>query len=435
MKTGYHYIFLAILVGVLSGCRHMEEKWVDLGDYSQLDPRTCFIPFSSENKDLTEETINDCYLPGGVTFGEAMDEETSNGSTRTSSFSAIGYTKELLSWLDNNSSISYCGTYESVDKDGEPIRLSGRIILPKDGNVSRIMVVNHFTIGSYRESPSKSFPIEGMFASRGLAVIVPDYLGFGVTSDKIHPYLNSYLTARNVVDMYFAALPFLEHLNIKPKNDDIFIYGYSQGGAVALAVQRYFELLHPDVKIRLVIAGGGPYDIPANYDKMIETDNTEYPCVIPMVIQGLADSNGLDIDYAEYFSPLMMQNLDEWINSKKYTVDEISAKAGSRKVSILLTEKAMNKVTDKMSELYLAMYENSMTNDFYPKAPIYMFHSMEDDVVPFVNATIMSYYLSAQGANAEYNFGEYGIHRKACIRFIMTVLQLLKDKGDIDHRF
>lgn len=422
------YICVALLA---CACSHVEETWLDMNDYSSLDPKTCFIPSHVEENTLTESLLMQCYLPGGETVEEAATSQV----RRTSSTCLQNLFKELFSYAHSDNVVSFVGTYLSEDADGNPITLSGRIIVPKDRKVTHIMIVNHYTIGANHEAPSRSFPLEGIFAARGLALVVPDYQGFGVTVNMVHPYLNANLTALNVASMYKAAKPFLKHIGCAPENDDIFIYGYSQGGATAVAVQRYIETHYPEEKIRLTLAGGGPYDICATYDQMIAEDNTDYPCVIPMIIQGLNESMHLNLDYNEYFSPLMMEHLDDWINSKRYTVDELTILSGSKQVSVLVTEAAQNKVTDSMADLYMAMIDNSMTNNFHPKSPIYLFHSMTDNVVPFVNAANLQAYLNAQDCNVTYNFGDYGIHRMGCIRFLYTTLNLLFQNGDIPKVF
>lgn len=444
MKKILYTLFAAALC---VSCAHVDTYWVDLEDFSSLDPKKCFIPSATETNEMSERTFCEAKLPGGSTVGELMNSPLSRvgveadtvsphgGVHRTSSFDTQALFKELFSNWHSDQAVSFTGSYESIDAEGNPIRLSGRIIVPADRKVSRIMIVNHYTIGANSEAPSKTFPLEGIFAARGLALVVPDYLGFGVTSDHVHPYLNADLTARNVVDMYMAAKPFLEHIGCQPEHDDFFIYGYSQGGAVATAVHRYVEQNCPEETIRLTLAGGGPYDICATYDQMIAEDNTDYPCVIPMIIQGFNESLQLGLDYNDYFSPKLMANLDEWLNSKKYTVDQITTLSGSKKISVLITENAQNKVTDDMTVLYMAMLDNSIAGNFHPKAPLYIFHSVTDNVVPFVNAANLQQYLNRQNCNVRYNFGDYGIHRMGCVRFLYTALSLLQENGDIESVF
>lgn len=52
-----------------------------------------------------------------------------------------------------------------------------------------------------------------------------------------------------------------------------------------------------------------------------------------MIIQDLDYGNDLNLNYNDFFLPRMVENLDEWINSKKYTMQDITDMIGSKKVS------------------------------------------------------------------------------------------------------
>ena len=414
---------LMILALTLGSCKQAPVEWVDGGDFSALDPKKSFIPYNSVENTVNEQTVSACPLPS----------EGENVDTRTTSVGALTVIKQLFGTMFSGKVRSYCGTYWSVDEKGEPVKLSGRIILPSNGKVSRIMVASHFTIGRYDEAPTMSLPLECLFAIDGLAVICPDYLGYGVTSHRIHPYLCTELTARNVVDMYFAALPFLEHIGSAPQYPDIFLLGYSQGGAATLAVQQYFEENHPnDVQIRLNMAGSGPYDVATTYDVLIEQDYTDFPCAIPMLIQGLNVGDNLGLDYKEFFKPFLLENYEEWINSKQYTMGQITQFIGTKKISEVLTEKARNKANDGTITLYKSMINNSICNSFIPISPVYLFHSFDDNVVPYENSAalmeVLNYY---QLSNVKTNFGHYGGHTNGFVRFLFTTVSMLKDNGDL----
>ena len=411
---------------VFNSCKMSSVEWAELEmpDFSTLDPTKSFIPFSYSDDEFGSNALMSCSLPGGETVGDVVE-----GETKTTSTNGAGLFTSLISMWHSGNIRSYCGKYLSTDCNGDPIRLSGRIILPADGKVSRILIATHFTIAADREAPSNSVTMESMFAAKGLAVIEPDYIGYGITSDRIHPYLCAKVTAGNVVDMYYAALPFLEKIGCKPQYDDIFVLGYSQGGAVAMSVAQELNYYHPDVKIRMAMCGGGPYDICTTYDTLVDNNYTDIPCAIPLIIQGMNDGMNLGLDYKDYFLPHIVENMDEWLNSKKYTVSEVTEMIGSHQMSDILTPAARNKAKDIMTILYRAMVDNSVTNEWIPSCPIYLFHSMDDNVVPFANAVKMEEKLVY--SNVIYNFGHYGSHQMGCLRFMFCCQDLLKSHGDI----
>jgi pimeloyl-ACP methyl ester carboxylesterase len=77
-------------------------------------------------------------------------------------------------------------------------------------------------------------------ASDGSAIVVADYLGMGV--DSMHPqaYLNAAIGAATSVDALLAAKRMADRREIS-FDGRLFIYGYSQGGQVAMALLRELE--------------------------------------------------------------------------------------------------------------------------------------------------------------------------------------------------
>lgn len=429
-KSTYIWIFALML----TSCMHQKESWINLDDFSQLDKEKAFIPY----RVIEEGGETDSYIEQQLTALEAEELEDSSSEQRpqiqrTTSTNGVGLAKNIFSMWHSGTVVSYCGTYMSKDEDGNPIRLSGRIIVPKDVRPNRIVLVSHYTIGANYEAPSMSFPLEGVLAARGLAVIVPDYIGYGITADRIPPYLCAQLTAQNVLDMYRAAIPFLEYIDKRPEPEDIILFGYSQGGATTMAVQREIEYYTDDIKLRLVLAGGGPYDLCVTYDKLIENDYTDYPCAIPLIIQGMNIGYDLELDYSKFFQQKTLDNYDSWINSKKYTMAEITTLMGTKRLSDIMTEQARLKTSDGMSDLYLAMLDNSLATGWWPNAPVYLFHSMDDNVVPFENAEKLLENIQGY-CNVTYNFGHYGNHVKGYLRFLYTAIAVLDEHGETNKR-
>lgn len=424
---------------------------VNLYDYSYdrngLDPKTCFIPYGEMQYDqMSDEDINAMRMPDGSTFADVIeqaeqyDAQNQTSETKTTSTNMTSLLKNIFSMWKCGEIVSYAGTYYSVDQNGDSVLLSGRIILPANGKVSRIMIVNHFTIGADFEAPSRELTLECIYASRGLAVIEPDYLGYGASRNHTHPYLCSQVTARNVMDMYWASLPFLKSrsgLNLNIENDDIFIWGFSQGGAVAMSLLKYIQNApqsdphnYDNLKVRLAMCGSGPYDICATYDTMIANDYTDYPCAVPMIIQGMKVGMGLNELNLEDF--IQKMEVVDWMNSKNFTMQQITSKIGSKYIHDVMTPKAMNKANDMMTDLYRVMMNNSLIEGWFPTRPVYLFHSYDDNVVPFVNAMKFESQMSII-PSIQYNFGHYGNHVLSCLRFMYSTVNLMYEHGDIPY--
>lgn len=434
MKTVQFYISLLsiVLAGLLASCSWGDYYVVDF-DKLPAGDSTMFRVTSRRTTGFAEGAPADCYLPDGTALNEWQDDEPSNAPQprRTSSVSGAGLVQALLDQFNGNKVTEISGIYESVDVDGNPITLSGKVLIPANGEFNRYILVSHYTIGSNKEAPSNCFPLEGILCNLGYAVICPDYIGYGVTADQIHPYLVMEVTAANVVDMYLAVKKYFEAVKLRPKHDDIYLMGYSQGGATTMAVEYMIEdiynpyLLDEPIQIRRVYAGGGPYDVKATYERFVTTNVADYPVAVPLVLQGMIKGSNLNLEMNVIMQQWLCDHIDEWVNSKKYSTAEMNALIGTKVTSKMLTETGMNIQSKEVSELIKAMVQNSIVSyGWEPQAPVYMMHSMDDETVTYLNATNAKQRWA--NANIQYNFGHYGGHVKTCLRFILTVKTALE---------
>lgn len=420
-----------ILTGLLCACTWGDYYMANFDDLVPSFDSTMFRVTSRRVTDLSAGIPADCYMPDGTLLSEWQDDEPQSDRRRTSAVTGAGMIQSILDRVNGRSVVEISGIYESMAADGSPITLSGKVLMPADGKFDRYIIVSHYTIGSNKEAPSNAFPLEGMLCSMGYALICPDYIGYGITADKIHPYLVMDVTAINVVDMYVAVRKYFDAAGLHPKHDDIYLMGYSQGGATTMAVEYMIEeiynlfVLDEPIKIRRVFAGGGPYDVKATYERFVTENVADYPVAVPLVLQGMIKGNYLDLDLKTMMQPWLCDKLDDWINSKLYTTAEINELLGTKITSYMLTETGMNVQSKEVSELFKAMVQNSIISYAWePQAPVYIMHSMDDETVTYLNATNAKQRWA--NANIIYNFGHYGGHIKTCLRFILTVKTLLE---------
>ena len=280
LKIGFLIAALA-----LTACQFRPDESVDFSDL-QGAPDLAFRVIGQHEVNLNDGVPMNCYLPGGervvdfVAEGSEYSEESEysedsegsknpNKAPKTTSTTAADIMQSLLKYHDQNKVIEVVGTYPSINTKWDTVTLSGKVILPRGRRPKRLILVSHYTVCSNSEAPSNCFSLEGMLAPMGYGLIIPDYLGYGVTAREVHPYLVMDLTARNVLDMYHAVKPWLEAVGMSPEEPEIILMGYSQGGANTMAVERLIETEYyadenpKQVKIHRVFAGGGPYDVKA----------------------------------------------------------------------------------------------------------------------------------------------------------------------------
>lgn len=428
-------LFYIVLPFLCLSCVRYNREYVDFAtgvDYSEyLNAPNRFVPFREELSDMRDEA------PWEAIELEAEQSEASASKVapmqRTSPMTMTDVARGLLEGMLTYRVHQVAGTYRSIDVNGDSLTVSGKFFYPESGVMKNLMIVSHYTIGANHEAPSETFSFEGMFAGMGYGVIMADYIGYGVTVDSIHPYLQAETTAHNVIDMALAVRAFIAERRLKVASDEVILMGYSQGGATTLHVQRVMEtdrLFSRRFKIKKVYAGAGPYDIARTYDYSVRMDETGIPCAIPLIIQGMSIGMERPLDMAYFFQEPLLSNYDEWINSKRYTVNQMSTLIGRNRLSDILTTDATNRENRETARFYAELISNSIPETFSPQAPLYMFHSEDDETVPYINSQLMRrQFRDNLAPNVTYNFGHYGTHMRGAITFMRAVAKDLKQES------
>jgi hypothetical protein len=161
---------------------------------------------------------------------------------------------------------SYRLVYRTVDPAGRPTTASGLMVLP--GNDARRLSVVSFTHGteSYRgDAPSMSptgfEPAPAYtFASAGLAVSDPDYLGLG-EGPGLQPYMDVPSETTATLDMLRAVRHYLTGHGDTARRD-VLATGFSQGASAALGLGRALQRgADPYFRIGALAPISGAYDL------------------------------------------------------------------------------------------------------------------------------------------------------------------------------
>lgn len=422
MKHAHYTIYGVLLLTALVSCRRIEPEYVDFTQYK--GQANAFVPMREQVSDIRDEqpwNNIETDLPSGA--------DTVRHPQRTSPLTVTDVARGFLGAMLTYKVHQVAGTYRSIGINGDSLTVSGKFFYPEDGVVKNLMIVSHYTIGANFEAPSETFSFEGMYAGMGYGVVMADYIGYGITVDSIHPYLQAETTAHNVIDMALAVRPFIAGRGLKVLSDSVILMGYSQGGATTLHVQRLMES-HPkymsEFKIKKVYAGAGPYDIARTYDYSVKLDKTGIPCAVPLIIQGMSLGMDKPLEMSFFFKEPLLSNYHEWINSKKYTVNQMSTLIGVNRLSEILTPDGTDRTNRETARFYVELTGNSIPEDFVPKAPLYMFHSEDDETVPFINSQLMQRRFRDKKADVVYNFDHYGTHMRGAVTFMKAVADDLK---------
>ena len=300
---------------------------------------------------------------------------------------------------------NYIVTYSSTDGSGNEVTLSERIVFPAGFSFTHsprgIVLVSHPTIGANRESPTidKDFLIG--LSSLDYVIVFPDLMGFGVSQERIHPYMCQELTARQSIDGAIAAIRFLEDRGIELNADGGLINaGYSQGGASALAIHKYIETVSTEKERELLglkasYCGGGPYDLIATWDAYREQTSLSFPCALPMTILAFKEGYPLemkDIDPYDCLCPALKESdFLSRIQSKNFSVSLLNAHlkldVGSTRMDAVLSPEMMDTESELHATIKGLLERNNLASGWAPEKPVFLYHEKKDEIVPYVNYT------------------------------------------------
>lgn len=404
--TSTHLILTFALCGVLA---------LQGADYVMLSPLDTtvlpVIPAKDQGGNLVRQTLEK----------DAIWQSTQRQLARNHfSDESVYRTMVKMYRYTNKHYVTFPVAYWSTDPQGDSLLVSGRVYLPKQRYLNGIMIGCHYTMTSDIEAPSNMLSMESLFAMKGYAVIMPDYVGYGLSRDKVHPYLHWRSAAKTAVDMLNCMPELLEYYGYSYPID-VVVTGYSQGGAVALGVTRMLEELDSMWIVRKLYAGAGPYDPAGTYLYSMERNEMGIPAAIPLIVMGLSDAYDLEFELEDFFLEPLLSNYEEWVLSKEYTVGDINYLMGSTVMTELMTEEALDMDSPLADMLYEVLLWNSNVG-YDLRSPAYFLHSIDDEVVPILNTINLQEQMPDESGKT-YDYGNYGTHMEASVPFMKYIYQ------------
>lgn len=290
--------------------------------------------------------------------------------------------------------------YITIDPDGFLVKASGTIMIPIGTNNLPLLSFHHGTETKRDLVVSSSLFIgEGIasmaMASLGFATCIPDYLGLG-ESFLLHPYLYASSSADVSIDLLRAARTFCQDNGVE-LNNDLYLGGYSEGGYVTMSVHREIETNHPDeFTVTASAPLAGPHDLEGTINYIISQEEYDQPTFIAYFITAYNKIYGWNRLSSIFNAPYagMMTTLFDGNHTKEEIREELPAT-----ISDLIMESFRTAyLAGEEDEFEQAVSENSLLN-WTPVAPIRMFHSNGDEIVPYQNSTTALAYFQNQGAN------------------------------------
>ncbi|GAB2735071.1 hypothetical protein GCM10027019_13160 [Melaminivora jejuensis] len=263
---------------------------------------------------------------------------------------------------------TYRLSYLTEDGNGALVRASGLVAVPQKGPGAASPVISYQHATTFRNDNAPSLKLEPaeppmVLASLGYIVVAADYVGFGETNDRPHPYLQARPTARAVLDMLTAAQTWRRGAGVADTGQ-LYLVGYSEGGYATMAAQRELERSGSPLlgQLQASLPAAGPYDLQVTLDAQLQRVKDERPEIAWLLKPG---------------------NLSHLGSS-------LRAEVRRQLMRAMMPGDADVDYDGRFIDLYLADNQQGLKEfssvdwGWKPTAPVYLFHGRDDQTVPFV---------------------------------------------------
>ena len=279
-----------------------------------------------------------------------------------------------------------------TEYQGNMTEASGLLCVPLDAKMVDfpIFLGFHASISSQSESPSNfSNPIgTGLefFASLGFIGVIPDYLGFGVSSQLFHPYLVKESVTQVSTDMVRAAAEMMDELN-QSYERQLYLAGYSQGAYNTIATLSALENdgLLPDWEVAATAAGAGTYDLKFLTEQTLSKDNYASPEVLSYLIWSYHNYYNLEGDAGTYFQEPYASLIPSLFDGNN-SLGEIGQSL-TTDLTLLLQPDFLSDLRNGEETVFYQILEENSIPAWTAKSPINLLHAPQDEVIGFENST------------------------------------------------
>ena len=294
----------------------------------------------------------------------------------------------------------YSIEYEIEDPRGFIDTLSGLVSFPVDHTKS-------FPVASYQHGTTiedQNVPsVTGMsisnqevslismiMSSSGYIIMLPDYTGLGI-SGGYHPYIIAETYTPAITNMIRAVKQMSSELEIENSfmfNNQLYLFGYSEGGYATMAAQRDIEYsLMNEFKLTASFPMAGPYDLSGTMvDFYLSINYYPQPYYVANVLFNHLDYYDSLDNLGEYFLPFWADTLAGLFDGT-HSGTFINSLMPENPIEILLPD-VINDFTLNNENLFrLTLEENTLLN-WTPITPTYLMHATGDDIIPIANAQV-----------------------------------------------
>lgn len=286
-------------------------------------------------------------------------------------------------------------TYKTQSLENETVLASGLLLIPEVDSPVPLLSFQHGTITEDSSAPSNFQSVYSdlatIISSSGYIITLPDYLGYGSSSEIDHPYEHRATLATSCRDMLRASYEFFKVKGTNQPNHKLFLSGYSEGGFATMATFKLLQEEHSDeFDVTAVTVGAGAYNKTAfaNYIVNANEDLLHINSFVWVLDVYNTLYSDLNRPYSYYFN-------EPWAST-----------IANYGVFSTIEGNPQSLFTSSFLESYksgndLQLASAFADNDCYhwkPNSPMQMYHGTSDIYVPYFNSQTAYEAMRALGA-------------------------------------
>ncbi|WP_392891196.1 lipase family protein [Streptomyces sp. LN699] len=312
--------------------------------------------------------------------------------------------------------------YRSTTASGAPNVVSGTVIVPQDSRTGPRPLITYAvgTVGlADRCAPSNNLPygtsmeanLIQQLTLRGWAVAVTDYEGLGTPGT--HTYTVGPSAGHAVLDAARAATR-LPEAGLSA-DTPVGIMGYSQGGQASSWAAELHGSYAPELKVKGTATGG----VPADLLKVSDFNNGSFGSGLIFMAAAGQDAAFPELRLDSYLNPAGKA----LVGGMKEGCVAIDAIAGSfKRISDLTTRDPLAQPD------WQARLNQSRLGRTAPAAPVYQYHALGDELIPYAVGRQLRSDWCARGANVEFDTIWIGEHVSGVITQSLAAGNWLADR-------
>ncbi|WP_327305190.1 lipase family protein [Streptomyces sp. NBC_01298] len=312
--------------------------------------------------------------------------------------------------------------YNSTTADGAPNVVSGTVVVPQDGRTGPRPLITYAvgTVGMGDScAPSNNLPygtameanLIQQLTLRGWAVVVTDYEGLGTPGT--HTYTVGPSAGHAVLDAARAATR-LPEAGLSATTP-VGIMGYSQGGQASSWAAELQGSYAPELQVKGTATGG----VPADLLKVADFNNGSYGSGLIFMAAAGQDAAFPELKLDSYLNPAGKV----LVGAMKDNCVAIDSIAGSfKRISDLTTRNPLAQPD------WQARLNQSRLGRTAPAAPVYQYHALGDELIPYAVGSRLRSDWCARGTNLEFDTIWIGEHVSGVITQSLAAGNWLADR-------